>query len=128
MFFRYRLLTIGVKKEAIKEAIKEKIKSLKVKYWKIVFDEFEEITNRLTSETRQDMFNRFAELQTVDFMLENIYPLILWVIKNANGYYDEQLISFFKKLSSPDNVKQYKSNKRVFERCQWQYHRRRYFH
>lgn len=115
------LLTIGVKKEAIKEAIKEKITSLKTRYWKIVFDEFEEITDRLTKETRRDMFNRFAELQTVDFTLENIYPLILWVIKNANGYYDEQLISFFKKLSSPDNVKQYKSNKRVFERCQWRH-------
>ena len=98
------LATIGVKKEAIKEAIKQKIKSLKTRYWKIVFDEFEEITNRLTSETRNDMFNRFAELQTVDFTLENIYPLILWVIKNANTYYNDQLISFFRKLSSPENV------------------------
>lgn len=115
------LLTIGVKKEAIKEAIKQKIVSLKTKYWKIVFDEFEEITDRLTSETRRDMFNRFKELQTVDFILENIYPLILWVIKNANGYYDEQLISFFKRLSSPDNVKNYKSNKNVFERDKWRH-------
>ena len=115
------LLTIGVKKEAIKEAIKQKIVSLKTRYWKIVFDEFEEITNRLTSDTRRDMFNRFSELQTVDFTLENIYPLILWVIKNANGYYDEQLLSFFKKLSSPDNVKPYKSNQKVFERDKWRH-------
>ncbi|MBR5304924.1 MAG: DUF4942 domain-containing protein [Candidatus Gastranaerophilales bacterium] len=115
------LLTIGVKKEAIKEAIKQKIVSLKTKYWRIVFDEFEEITERLTSETRRQMFDRFKELQTVDFTLENIYPLILWVIKNANGYYDEQLISFFKKLSSPDNVKPYKSNQKVFERDKWRH-------
>lgn len=117
------LLTIGVKKEAIKEAIKQKIVSLKTKYWKIVFDEFEEITERLTSETRRHMFDRFKELQTVDFTLENIYPLILWVIKNANGYYDEQLLSFFKKLSSPDNVKPYKSNQKVFERDKWRHNR-----
>ena len=115
------LLTIGVKKEVIKEAIKQKIVSLKTKYWRIVFDEFEEITERLTSETRRQMFDRFKELQTVDFTLENIYPLILWVIKNANGYYDEQLISFFKKLSSPDNVKPYKSNQKVFERDKWRH-------
>lgn len=115
------LLTIGVKKDSIKEAIKQKIVSLKTRYWQIVFDEFEEITSKLTSDTRKSMFNRFKELQTVDFTLENIYPLILWVIKNANGYYDEQLVSFFKTLSSPENVKQYKSNKRVFERCEWRH-------
>lgn len=115
------LETIGVKKEAIKEAIKQKIKTLKTRYWKIVFDEFSEITDRLTSETRNDLFERFKELQTVDFTLENIYPLILWVIKNANTYYNDQLISFFKKLSSPDNIKQYKSNKKVFERDKWRH-------
>lgn len=113
------LETIGIKKEAIKEAIKQKIKSLKTRYWKIVFDEFEEITSRLTSETREKMFNRFQELQTVDFTLENIYPLILWVIKNANSYYNDQLINFFKKLSSPENVKPYKSNQKAFEEENW---------
>lgn len=115
------LETIGIKKEAVKEALKQKCKSLKSRYWKIVFDEFEEITDRLTSTTRNEMFNRFLELQTVDFTLENIYPLILWVIKNANGYYDDQLINFFKKLSSPENVRQYKSNKKVFELDQWRH-------
>lgn len=115
------LETIGVKKGAIKEAIKQKIKSLKVKYWQIVFDEFEEITDRLTSETREKMLNKFSSLMTVDFTLENIYPLILWVIKHANEYYNEQLLSFFKKLTSPDNIKNYKSNQKVFERDEWRH-------
>lgn len=115
------LKTIGIEKKAVKEAIKQKVKSLKTRYWKIVFDEFEEITSRLTAQTREEMFNKFQELQTVDFTLENIYPLILWVIKNANNYYESQLISFFKKLSSPENVKQYKSNKKVFERYEWRH-------
>ena len=115
------LETIGVKKEAIKEAIKQKIKSLKVKYWQIVFEEFEEITDRLTSETREKMLNNFSSLMTVDFTLENIYPLILWVVKHANEYYNEQLLSFFKKLTSPDNIKNYKSNQKVFERDNWRH-------
>ena len=115
------LETIGVKKEAIKEAIKQKIKSLKVKYWQIVFEEFEEITDRLTSETREKMLNNFSSLMTVDFTLENIYPLILWVVKHANEYYNEQLLSFFYKLTSPDNIKNYKSNQKVFERDNWRH-------
>ena len=107
------LNTIGIKKESVKEAIKQKVKSLKVKYWKIAFEELEEITNRLTSKTREDMLKKFAELLTVDFTVENIYPLILWVIKNANEYYDNQLIEFFKTLSSVENAKPYKSNHRI---------------
>ena len=105
--------TIGVKKEAVKEAIKQKVKSLKVKYWKIAFEELEEITSRLTSDTRNDMLKKFSELLTVDFTIENIYPLIIWVIKNANEYYDNQLIEFFKNLSSVENAKPYKSNHRI---------------
>lgn len=108
------LETIGVKKEAVKEALKKKAQGAKARYWRIVFDEFEEITNRLTSSTREDMFNRFAILQKVDFTIENIYPLILWVIKNANEYYNSQLIDFFKKLTCPENVKPYKSNQKAF--------------
>lgn len=114
------LETIGVKKDAVKEAIKQKVKSLKVKYWKIAFEELEEITSRLTSQTRKDMLKKFAELLTVDFTIENIYPLILWVIKNARKYYDNQLIEFFENLSSEKNCKNYKSNKRICT-SHWRY-------
>ena len=110
------LETIGIKKAAVKEALKKKAQGAKIKYWKLAFDELEEITGRLTSKTRQDMFRRFKELQTVDFTLENIYPLILWVFKNASSYYNEQLITFFKELSKEENVKPYKSNQRLFEK------------
>lgn len=117
------LATIGIEKKAVKEALKMKAKGAKSRYWRLAIDELEEITNRLTSTTRQDMFNKFQELQTVDFTIENIYPLILWVIKNANQYYDEQLIDFFKKLSNPESVIKYKSNERVFKRDEWRHSR-----
>jgi hypothetical protein len=113
------LKTIGVEKKAVKEALKQKTKSLKVLYWKIVFDEMEEITSRLTSKTRENMLNRFSSLLTVDFTVENIYPLILWVIKNANKYYNEQLLDFFSYLTEPDNIANYKSNQKVFQRNSW---------
>ena len=111
--------TIGIKKEAVKEALKKQATGAKTRYWRLAIDELEEVTDRLTSKTREDMFNRFKELQTVDFTLENIYPFILWVLKNANTYYNDQLIDFFKKLSSPENVKPYKSNQKAFEEENW---------
>ena len=117
------LETIGIRKEAVKAALKKKASGAKIRYWKILMDELEEITERLTSETRKSMFDKFAKLQTVDFTIENIYPLIIWVLKNASSYYNDQLISFFKKLSSPDNVKPYKSNQKVFLRDEWRHSR-----
>ena len=58
----------------------------------------EEITSRLTYASRESLYNSFEELKTLDFTLDNIYALIVWVIKNANKYFNEQLVDFFKKL------------------------------
>lgn len=113
------LKTIGIEKKTVKEALKQKIKSLKALYWQLVFDELEEITSRLTFKTRKSMTDRFSSLLTVDFTIENIYPLLLWIFKNANKYYDEQLISMFKYFTEPDNIQNYKSNQKVFLRNKW---------
>ena len=115
------LETIGIKKQSVKEALKQKAQCLKIRYWDLVFDSFEEITERLTSDTRNKIFNRFKTLQTIDFTYENIYPVVLWVIKNANQYYDEQLINFYKDLSEPANVLPYKSNQKVFKVSKWRH-------
>lgn len=113
--------SIGVDKKRIKESLKQKTKTLKIRYWKIVFDELEDITKRLTVKSRKKLWNKFELLQTVEFSLNNIYPLILWVIKNANVYYNDQLIDFYKRLSSIENVKPYKSNQKVFEKDAWRF-------
>jgi len=115
------LETIGVSKKSIKEAIKQKTINLKNIYWELVFDEVEEITSKLTSKTRADMLEKFKELKTVEFNEMNIYSLIVWVIKNANSYYDDQLITFYKDLSSSQNVKPYKSNIKTFDNDNWRF-------
>ena len=115
------LETIGISKKAVKEALKMKASGTKAKYWQIAFDELDEITNRLTSKTRSKLLERFTKQNKIDFTIENIYPVILWVIKNANEYYNQQLIDFYKELSSPSNVKPYKSNQKVFEKSEYRY-------
>lgn len=120
--------SIGINKNKVKGSLKEKTRTLKIRYWKIVFDELEDITKRLTAESRNKLWNKFELLQTVEFSLANIYPLILWVIKNSNSYFEEQLVEFYKRLSSPENVKPYKSNKRVFEKDNWRFHSSKHTH
>lgn len=103
----------------IKEALIQKMQGLKVLYWDMVWNEFSEITDRLTYGSREEIRKDYQELNCMDFTLGNIYALILWVIKNANKYYNSQLIDFYKKLSSESNVKPYKSNQRLFEKDGW---------
>lgn len=107
----------------IKTAVKEKMKNLKILYWDMVWNEFEEITNRLTFATRKLLREQFQELYYMDFTIENIYALILYVVKNANKYYDSQLIDFFRNLSSNENVKPYKSNQKLFDHDGYRYYK-----
>lgn len=113
--------TIGIQKEKVKSALKAKFTGLKNIYWQAAFDCLDEITSRLTSQSREAMLNRFAALKTVDFTAANVYALVIWVIKNANQYYKSQMIDFFKALSCKDNIRNYVSNKRVFEGDGWRY-------
>ena len=107
----------------IKSAVKEKMKNLKILYWDMVWNEFDEITNRLTYTTRRLLKEQFEELYYMDFNIENIYALILYVVKNANKYYDSQLIDFFRNLSSDENVKPYKSNQKLFNNGSFRYYK-----
>lgn len=115
------LQDIGVNYKAVKEALKKKISGLKIIYWQTVFDYLDEITDRLTQKSREDLFLKFERLNTVDFNESNIRSVVIWVIKNATDFYKKQLIEFYKNLSSFENVTPYKSNEKTFTREKWRY-------
>ena len=109
------LASIGVHKDNVKEALKKKYKGLKNLYWQAAFDCLDEITSRLTSESRNKILRDFSILKQVDFTPSNLYAMIVWVIKNYNKFTEQQMIDLFIGLSSKENVQNYVSNKRVFE-------------
>lgn len=115
------LKTIGVKYSALRTCLWEKIKGLKNLYWKEVFSNLEEITSRLTQKSRSDMLDRFTHLKSVEFTYDNIYALVMWVLKNADSYKDSQLVEVFKELTEYDNVRKYKSNQNTFEKERWRF-------
>ena len=115
------LADIGVNKKSVCCSLKMKLSGLKMKYWKEVFDNLDEITSRLTVSSREKLMDRFRKINQVDFCEENILAVLIWVIKNANKYYDEQLVELFKEFSDKENVKPYKSNKRLFEDDGWRW-------
>lgn len=110
---------IGVESSKVKESLKYKIEHTKIFYWHLIFDFLDDITKRLTYKTREKLFNEFERLNTVDFNASNIRAVVIWVLKNASSLFDEQLIDFYKELTTPDNIIKYKSNQRVFKRDSW---------
>jgi hypothetical protein len=59
----------------------------------------------------------------VDFTLSNIYSILEWVIRNANDYFEEQLIEVYRKMSYEACAILYKSNQKVYSNEQWRYTR-----
>lgn len=110
---------IGVETRKVIEALKYKIEHTKILYWGLVFDFLDEITKRLTAESRRNLKNRFERLNQVDFNKENIQAVVIWVLKNASSLFDEQLVNLYKEFTTPDNIIKYKSNQRVFKRNEY---------
>lgn len=117
------LKELGMDKNKIREGLKLKIAGLKTKYWQILFDQTDAITSRLTTVSKKKLLDKLAQNMSVEFTVSNAYSIILWAIKNANQYFDEQLIVLFKGMTEPENIKTYKSNKKTFGEGEWRYAR-----
>lgn len=104
------LKDIGVEKEAIRSALREKIKGLKNRYWKELFNNLDRVTCRLTSKSRDAMLRTLMASTNVDFDASNAYTVLMWVVKNANKYFDQQLVEVFKALTCQKSAIPYKSN------------------
>ncbi len=112
---------IGVKKQSVLESIRLKIKGLKDKYWKTLFDEMSTVTERLATKQREAFLKSLRDKVSIDFTEKNVYSILIWVSKWANDYFDEQLVDLFKTLSNDSNVVKYKSNQRIWTEANWRY-------
>ncbi|WP_076922806.1 DUF4942 domain-containing protein [Pseudoalteromonas sp. SK20] len=115
---------LNVSLSSIYSAIKLRIKSLKNKYWKELFNRFNPITDKLCNSTRKEMLELLMASVNVDFTKGNAYAIAEWAVKNANKYIDTQLVSYCETLVSESNIILYKSNQRTFGRSCWSYNSR----
>lgn len=120
----YALLKeLGVGKETVREGIKVKMAGLKSKYWTVLFERLDVITNRLSTATKAKFMERLVGRVALAFTPDNAYAVVLWAIKSANKYFDEQTVRLYRDLSTFDGVMKYKSNVRTWERNDWRYYR-----
>jgi hypothetical protein len=112
---------LGINKDAVREGLKKKMAGLKTKYWEILFERLDAITSRLTTASKKKLLEKLTQNTSVEFTATNAYSVVLWAIKNANQYFDEQLIELFQELSCFDNVLNYKSNTKTWVKDGWRY-------
>ena len=117
------LSELNVSIEAIKKALKQRISGLKNKYWKEFFSNYDVINKKLTESSRKKMLQTLHKHTQVEFTESNAYAITEWCIKNANGYFNSQLIHVVENLTGNANIKLYKSNQRVFKDEGWRYGR-----
>lgn len=110
-----------VSPERIMKLLRQRLTNLRTEYWHELFGRMRPITERLTSRTRKALLETLQRNASVDFTVSNIHAVIVWVIKNANRYIEDQLIETYELMVSKANVVLYKSNQRVFVNDGWRY-------
>ncbi|MCK9442310.1 MAG: DUF4942 domain-containing protein [Methanothrix sp.] len=115
------LKEFNIETDKILELLKERLSGLKNLYWHEIISRMSELTNRLTTKNREKILKRLQENGNVDFTKDNIYSVVIWVLKNANDYIDEQLIQVYEKLICKANIVNYKSNEKIYKNDRWRY-------
>lgn len=117
------LKELNVDVNNIKESLKQRIKGLKNKYWRELFKNYNVVNSKLTTKSLEILMEKLYNQTSVDFTVSNALAITGWVIKNANMYFDSQLIDSVENIATECNIKNYKSNNRVFKNEDWRYSR-----
>jgi len=111
---------LNVNKQSLIDGLEKKIEGLKNLYWQFIFENLDTITSRLTVLSRKKLLDILFKNTNIDLTESNIYSVIIWLIKNSNDFIDKQLIEVYNRFANKDNIKLYKSNKRIIE-DNWRY-------
>lgn len=103
-------LELGISLDSVRGGLKKKIADLKNLYWQELFQNLDAITSRLTSKSRKQLLETLTRQTAVDFSAANAYAVVVWAIKNANQYFDDQLKALYLEMADQENVRNYKSN------------------
>ena len=104
----------------LKKSLRERLKGLKLLYWDLLFKKYDKLTARLTTKGRDRVVKRLNDNTAIDFTIENIFQLTMWIIKHSNTLFDEQITDFFFTLARSENIHRYKSNLR-WNDSDWKY-------
>lgn len=115
------LRELGINKDNVRGGLKKKMAGLKMKYWDILFKKLDAITSRLTTRSKKSLMDKLTAQNIIEFTAANAYVVVLWAIKNANKYFEDQAVQLFYDLSTFEGAMKYKSNQRTWLKNDWRY-------
>lgn len=102
--------------------LRDSLKMLKNTYWHVFFKSYDPICSRLTQKQVERFTDSFLKSQTrLDFTFANCYAVTVLAIKYAGEKADEQLKDLFHTLLSSENIRNYKSNQKVYNLNNFRY-------
>ena len=90
------IISMKVSKDGL--SVNEYIKAVREKYWTALFRN-EKFIGQLTTNLKQDFYNKVEELSNYDFSLYNIYQLKIDMQKKVVSGIEETIIALFDELS-----------------------------
>ena len=114
------LREFDVSPQRVRGCLKQRLEGLRTVYWNRLFSHLSAVTDRLTSSSRKSLLATLQRHVAVDFTVANVLEVLVWVLKNANKYMDDQLVQVFDKFIEETNVRLYKSNHRAWVKG-WRY-------
>lgn len=112
----------GIEVSKVISGLKQKIEGLKNTYWKELFDKLEVITSKLCTRQKETFLRKLNDNVNIDFTEDNIYSIVVWACKNANEYFNVQILDLFDDLSGDtEAIKLYKSNQKIFNKDDYRY-------
>ncbi len=106
---------LDVNIDSVLAALKEKIHGKKNFYWEEIFKNLTKLTSRLTRSTREKLKQKLMSNASIDFNTSNIRTVVVWALKNANHYYEEQMLDLYDSFTTEEGINLYKSNKHFHE-------------
>jgi len=112
---------MDVNLEALCKAMQKKVEGLKDRYWRETFNNLDKITDKLTTRSRQRLFDILTKNTHIDFTPSNARAIVIWVLKNSNFYFSDQLIDAVETMVEKSNISLYKSNQKTWGDDAWRY-------
>lgn len=122
------LAELGLSVKSVVDTLKERLSTLKHEYWNELFTCLDAVTKKLTTKNRRSLLETMASFQSADFSTANAYAVLCWVLEHANQYQDKQILDVFDDMLSVANIKNYKSNQKVYDKQGWRYTRSEFSH
>lgn len=101
---------LQLEKSKLVYGVQKRFEGIRVLYWDELFKKLYALSGRLTTKRANLISNHRIAKRGIEFNRDNIYAIVIWLIKNADCYIQESYEEVWDDIVSRADVKGYKSN------------------